>query len=261
MNTGAGIQFQSDGPIMSGTWYNPQNGHKFTVRDCFFQDGQFIVMTMDGQTLDYNTIQNYVQVTDANGAPAEPDASLMAPKQEQALSNLPPEVAALVEPATPGEEFMTPEDAALTKGLGNLHDARHIAPAEAHQASGPHFQGYMQVVEPIDQDLAMVDRVLRRHPIPELDAQLKWACPEKQIETLIDVLGIEPDVIAQYYASKLDKDAIFEGIKRKLSAYITENWGPKITTSTTATTIEPETAPTERPKTPARPKNVAKPKK
>lgn len=238
MNTGAGVQFGADGPMMTGTWVNPQTGHKFTVRDCFFQDNQFMVQTTDGQMLDYNTIQNYVQYVDANGNAVEPDTT-MAPKS----GSLPPEVAALV-----GEDLMIPEDAQATKGLGNLNTPRHIAPANEHTIA---TQGYMQVVEPIDQDLAMVDRVLRRHAIPDFEANLVWDCPVKQIETLIEVLGIDPETIAKYYIDKLNKDAIFEGIKFKLAGYIREQWGPKITTSSASTeTVEVPTEPKPRkPKT------------
>ena len=42
-NNGQGIQFGMEGPQMTGTWINPQTGHKFTVRDCMFQDGQLCV--------------------------------------------------------------------------------------------------------------------------------------------------------------------------------------------------------------------------
>lgn len=256
--TGAGIQFNGDGPMMSGTWYNPQTGHKFTVRDCFFEDGNFIVMGMDGQRYDYNTIQNYIQCNDADGKSIEPDASVMAPKAQQARTQLPPEIAGILEE----DSAMIPEDAAmanpLTRGLGNLNDQRHIAPVSEHQYPADqvpiHTTGYLQVVEDNSEDMRMIDRVLRRHPVPEFDAVLNWSCPEKQIETLVDVLGIEPHLIAEYYVNKLNKDAIFAGIKAKLSSYINGQWGPKVT-STAASTEANIYVPEE----PAKPKVVKKP--
>lgn len=219
---GSGISFNADGPVMSGTWFNPQTGHKFTVRDCFFQDGQFTVMTTEGQTLDYNTIQNYIQVTDEHGKAQEPDNSLMANKPQQ---QLPPEVAALVE-----EDYLIPEDNAISKGLGNLNDTNrgvYAPPMETTRA------GYMRVVDDDEQDLIMIDRVLRKHPIPEFEAQLIWQCPEKQIDTLVNILGIESSTIAQYYVNKLHQEVIFNDIKKKLADYINENWGPKISTADT----------------------------
>ena len=265
MNTGTGIQFNGDGPMMSGTWYNPQTGHKFTVRDCFFEDGNFIVMATNGQRYDYNTIRNYIQCNDADGKSIEPDPTVMAPKTQQVQQNLPPEVAGILatDDTDPYAQYMVPEDMdtnPLTKGLtgpglGNLND-RHIAPAPNHTTPHTHFQGYVEVVDDKSEDFKMIDRVLRRHPVPDFEAELKWACPEKQIETLVDVLGIEPALIAEYYVGKLDKDAIFAAIQAKLTAYINQQWMPA--TVSAATTIDPSIIdPIEEP---ARPKSKPKAK-
>lgn len=62
------IEFGMDGPIMSGTWVNPKTGHKFTVKDTYFEDTGFKIMTTTGQVLDYSMIENYVQ---ENLAPGE----------------------------------------------------------------------------------------------------------------------------------------------------------------------------------------------
>lgn len=251
MNTGAGIQFGGDGPMMSGTWYNPKTGHKFTVRDCFFEDNNFIVMATNGQRYDYNTIQHYIQCNDADGKSIEPDASVMAPTAQQTKNNLPPEVAGILAPEDDQyADLMIPEDQEIVEnpltrglagpGLGNLN-TRHIAPASEHQAPPVYTTGYLQLAEDVEsnaEDIKMIDRVLRRHPAPEFDAVLNWACPEKQIETLVDVLGIDPALIADYYVHKLNQAEIFAGIQAKLAEYINKQWGPKITT-TAATTDEP----------------------
>ena len=55
------LTFGTEGPIMEGTWYNPQTGDSFTVRNSFFEDNQYIVQTTDGRVLGYNQIQNYVK--------------------------------------------------------------------------------------------------------------------------------------------------------------------------------------------------------
>lgn len=279
MNMGSGIQFNGDGPIMSGTWFNPQTGHKFTVRDCFFEDGNFIVMATNGQRYDYNTIQNYIQCNDADGKAIEPDESVMAPQAQRTKDSLPPEVANILATDTendPYADLMIPEDKEivenpLTKGLakpglGNLNDTRHIASASEHQtpaAQTPAAQtpayttGYLQVADDFAgsaEDIKMIDRVLRRHPAPEFDAVLNWACPEKQIETLVDVLGIDPALIADYYVHKLNQAEIFEGIKAKLTEYITNQWGGA-TTSATTITVSADSIPAEPvAKRPSRPK-------
>ena len=56
-----GMMFGGEGPVMQGTWYNPNTGDAFTVRDSFFEDNQYVVTTTDGRYLSYNQIQNYIQ--------------------------------------------------------------------------------------------------------------------------------------------------------------------------------------------------------
>lgn len=210
-----GMQFGADGPVMKGTWFNPTTKHKFTVRDSFFQDGQFVVQTTDGQILDYNMIQSYVQLTDEQGVPQEPDTVMSKmPNQAEAL---PPEVA----------DLLIPEDEDISKGLGNLNN-RNFTPSLSREdvvvEARPEHTFTVGSAEQ-DQDMAMVERVLRKHPIPDFEAQLVWQCPTKQIETLIDVLGIDPETIASYYVNKLDAASIFEGIKIQLTNYIQSQWG------------------------------------
>ena len=42
-----GMMFGGEGPVMQGTWYNPNTGDAFTVRDSFFEDNQYVVTTTD----------------------------------------------------------------------------------------------------------------------------------------------------------------------------------------------------------------------
>lgn len=190
----------TEGPIMSGTWVNPQTGHKFTVRDCFFENDQFRVQTTDGQLLDYNTIQNYIQCTDDKGNEVT-DIPMMPPTVPDDITSM-----------------LTPEDAAAIKGLGNLNDnSRHFAPSAEHSA--PQIN-YAQIVDNHSEDYKMIDRVLRRHNIPQINAVIEWAVPRKQIETLVDILGVDPEEIASYYCDKLDMTAISLMIHTRLNEYI-----------------------------------------
>lgn len=191
---GNGIQFMGDGPVMQGTWYNPQTGHKFTVRDCFFQDGQFIVQTTDGQMLDYNTVQNYVQATDAQGKEV---ADRPIVESTNPVNDLPPEVANLVEEFKP-----------QTTGYYQLEsDIEWDTPGTIKTSATT-----IQTQE--DPDTQMVSRVLKRFDVPEVDFSIDSnKFPKKQIETLVDILGIDPDVIVEYYINKLDVADVIENIK------------------------------------------------
>ena len=57
------ISFDGDMPQISGTWVNPKTGHRFTVRDCYFEDSDYRIYTTDGTTISYNMLENYVQDT------------------------------------------------------------------------------------------------------------------------------------------------------------------------------------------------------
>lgn len=246
-----GLQFGSEGPMMSGTWWNPQTGHKFTVRDCYFLDNQFMVLTTDGQQLDYNTIQNYVQCTDDQGKEIDPPAS---PVSTAAEAPLPKEVSDMIE--------MLPEDQEIiSKSLGNLND-RHIAPAGEHGSTLHATQtlGYMQVVPnsayAVDEsDYKMIDRVLSRHDGPEMNAEIVWnKLPRKQIDTLVNVLGIDPKTVAMYYLAKLDMSLIYKVIESKMTKYIADLVGEEYEESveTTASTEEPAALTKEAARTPTK---------
>lgn len=192
-----GIAFGAEGPMMTGTWVNPKTGHKFTVRDCFFQDNQFMVQTTDGQLLDYNTIQHYVQSVN------KPGESISTPKTT--ASDIPAEVSALLaEPTSSIPTDVLPDEMTLIKGLGNINDRTPSQPAPSPEST----------------DQIMIERVLRKFPKPQIEASILWETPERQIDTLVNVLGIESSDIADYYINTLNATAIMEVVRAQLSAHI-----------------------------------------
>lgn len=192
-----GIAFGAEGPMMTGTWVNPKTGHKFTVRDCFFQDNQFMVQTTDGQLLDYNTIQHYVQSVN------KPGESISTPKTT--TSDIPAEVSALLaEPTSSIPTDVLPDEMTLIKGLGNINDRTPSQPAPSPESA----------------DQIMIERVLRKFPKPQIEASILWETPERQIDTLVNVLGIESSDIADYYINTLNATAIMEVVRAQLSAHI-----------------------------------------
>ena len=228
-----GIMFAGDGPVMSGTWQNPQTGHKFTVRDSFFQDGQLMVQTTEGQLLDYNTIQNYVQCTDdkGNNVNVPTQTPLQGPTKKRGI-DIPSEVAGMVLPEGPAgageDEFLTTEDMDMVKSLGSLNGPSMAAPEKA-----------LVVATPVSEDYKMIDRVLSRHSIPELNAEIVWPnAPKKQIDTLVDILGVNPEEIADYYISKLDRNAVFEAMKAGVTKYIKDIIMPTKVEETNVTEVK-----------------------
>ena len=104
-----GISFNLDGPIMTGTWYNPKTGDKFTVRDTYFEDNNYMVITTDGRRMDYNMIQNYVKSDSPIPKMEQPNAAPQPIKigdiQETSNPILPQDLS--------GDEFILEDDMLL----------------------------------------------------------------------------------------------------------------------------------------------------
>lgn len=203
-----GINFSMDGPIMDGTWYNPQTSDIFTVRDTFFQDNQLVVHTTDGRMLDYNTIQNYVK-TDKNFTPEQ---------KKQTTHELPPEVSSLVETANDSDSLMTAEDQVLIAGgtiqpqLTNTISSRVVSQSNL---------GGVATLRPGEsEDDMLVRRILKRSTTPTVDCKVNWkSFPVKQME-MLDMMAVDINAIVDYYIKDIDLEQIREIIKEGIRKYI-----------------------------------------
>lgn len=198
---GEGIMMGGEGPMMSGTWVNPKTGHKFTVQDCFFQDGNFMVQTTTGQMLDYNTIQHYVQAAGNGSVPIQ--------KQQPVHKKQNPKP----QPQEVPEDIMNqilPEDMEAI-GLGNINK-----PARNN------LQPVNTTMPPtVDPDIAMIERVLKNHAAPKADISIDWQpVPIKQMQTLVEILGVDSRKIADYYVNKIDTAQIISDVKEAIIACI-----------------------------------------
>lgn len=213
-----GVQFGLEGPMMQGTWINPSTGHKFTVLDSFFQDGQFMVQTTDGQLLDYNTIQNYVQCVNQNGKEVPVDRSVFpssspAVQKPGRLPDLPAAVATEIDTTyAPGPEEdnqMIPEDKALT-----------MDPFSAGLPSRSNI--YKENPPAIDPDILMIQKVLNNFPGPKLNISFTWkpAPPSTQLDTLVRTLMVDPSKIVDYYISQLQVENLIPEIQSSLESFL-----------------------------------------
>lgn len=182
------ISFASEGPIMDGTWYNPQNGDSFTVRDTFFENNQLIVKTTDGRMLDYNFIQNYVK----SDKPIQKiDKQPDIPKE---VSDL------LIKDDNSG---MLEDDKNLIRpNLGNISEQRNQ-------------------VQQQDTDLAIIVKALSKRTKPVIDFNIKWnEYPENEVDMLMNLMEIDKDKIINYYTSNIDIQLIKNDIQKSLEKYI-----------------------------------------
>lgn len=173
--------------MMSGTWVNPKNGHKFTVRDCFFQDGNFLVHTTDNQILDYNTIQNYVQCVDAEGHEL---SDVNIPQSTNIFST--------------NQTLDTYTDDILSKSNTDA-DNNNIK-----QQSNSNIE------------LDIVDRVLKDVPSPNLHFKLEWQVSKNLIDTLTKTLNISEESIVEYCLDKIDTQKVIEQLESSVKNFLHE---------------------------------------
>lgn len=187
------VIFNGEGPIMSGTWYNPSNGDSFTVADSFFQDNQYIVKTTDGRMLDYNFIQHYIK----SDKPIEAQTPKLGNLKES--NPLPKEVVELLDDPNDFQNNIIEDDLDIIMGK----------PVQ------------QPVIKQLTPDNIIIEKALSKKSNPEVDCFINWdVFPTKEIELLIDVMDVDIKDILEYYTNKLDLNAIKESIKNSLESYI-----------------------------------------
>lgn len=205
-----GITFGMEGPTMTGTWTNPKTGHSFTVRECMFVDNELTIITTAGQHLNYNAIQDYVQDY------KNPHQAVEVPTATPSHEPIPQEVLDILDLEDP---YINPTPTPRRISLGN--------PVQN------------------DPDQAIIDRVLRKHSVPQVRFEFEWKVPRKQLETLVDILGMEPDDIAKYYMKSLSVDSLYKDLQDQLSTYM-------------HSLVNPNPEPAPQPKASPRPKKPTK---
>ena len=198
--------FTNDGPMMTGTWYNPTNGDSFTVADSFFQDNQYIVKTTDGRLLDYNFIQHYIK------------SDKPIPKQtvEQKKEKLPEEVANLL---VNNDEDILEEDLQLisNNNLGNLKD---------NQRNNPSQKTPIQSTSNVSTELVIVQKALSKTSEPLMNIDITWNnFPSKEIGLLTEVMDINVDDVISYYLSQIDMQGIYNNLATCLIEFIKNKLG------------------------------------
>lgn len=237
-----GLMFGMEGPNMEGTWYNPQTGDSFTVRNSFFQDNQYLVQTTDGRVLTYEQLERYVQS----------DRPIEMPKQQRKEEELPAEVADLLADDSADTDYLLPEDAALLQGtpksLGNLNDTLTQTTTTAPVMA----TGYSQVVGPMIElnDFTIIEKALGKKQLPDIQVGIDWKnFPEKEINMLIDVMEIPAENIVKWYANQVNVDYVAECLRVAMRDYIFDKVVPYVheivEREMSTYTIEPHDLPKE----------------
>lgn len=210
------------GPFMSGTWYNPNTGDSFTVRDTYFEDNNLIVMTTDGRRLNYDIVSKYVK----SDKPLQKQPSITQQQPSKpAQTDLPKEIQDMIA-EDPGINFGNPKD---------------VVPAYPQSAdvTAVHedINGVMHEIE--DEDAMLVRRMMKRASMPEINCKIKWSnFPSKQLE-MLEMMGVDEEKIAKFIMKTFNLKTIQEQIKKSIIDYINNPAPSKTEVVTTAKKTEP----------------------
>ena len=200
-----------EGPILTGNWYNPKTGDSFTVRDTYFEDNNFYVITTDGRRMDYNLMSQYVQS----------DKPIPKMEQPQAPQQIPQEVLSQMTNDS-NDDFMTDEDRALLIGVtGELKGSQvNVQQPASIQPKPVVTQGQGE-----SEDDMLVRRILKRASKPVVTCGVKWSnFPEKQFE-MLDMMAVDIEKIVEYYLQSIDLEALREEVKYGIEKYIYDYFG------------------------------------
>lgn len=200
--------------FVSGTWMNPTTGHKFTVKDCVFENGELLIISTDGQHISGRMFADYVQDTgkDASGQAVPSLGNLSTPVSTP--------------PVIVGDLPVTEESLDAPFGEFSREVSVDISDHSLQDEAAELLQGgaseprrfnpnLLEGVTHKNMDLEMVTRVLRKHALPTIET-LKWNKPTKQIDTLTDILGIDMDTIVEYYVNRINPEELVSMVKEYL---------------------------------------------
>ena len=200
--------------FVSGTWMNPTTGHKFTVKDCVFENGELLIISTDGQHISGRMFADYVQDTgkDASGQAVPSLGNLSTPVSTP--------------PVIVGDLPVTEESLDAPFGEFSREVSVDISDHSLQDEAAELLQGgaseprrfnpnLLEGVTHKNMDLEMVTRVLRKHDLPTIET-LKWNKPTKQIETLTDILGIDMETIVEYYVNRINPEELVSMVKEHL---------------------------------------------
>lgn len=199
-----GIMFGDQGPLMEGTWYNPTTGDSFTVRDSFFEDGQYMVTTTDGRMLGYNMIQNYIKSDKPLNVQKNIDSEDLPDSVINELEN---------QIFTNDDIYGVNVNNPLTPSLGNLNKPLP----------------YSIQNETLSFNVGIIKKALDKYTRPQVDCNIVWNnFPKKEIQMLNEIMEIDTKEIVEWYVNQLDTAEIAIAIHNSIVSYINDQLYGKV---------------------------------
>ena len=184
------VDMMGGGPAMEGNWFNPQNGDYFTVRDCFFENDDIVVMTTDGRRVSGSIIEQYIQTKMSKAELELQKKEIQTSKQRKqtsrqtnTYSDIPAEVLHMIDT---GEDDMNAEIEALTRPFSDsTQTTRTVVEAPSKTTI---------------KDEEIISRALSNKDHPELSINFSFTeVPEKELMMLLDIMKVSAEDIATWY--------------------------------------------------------------
>lgn len=197
-----GMMMSSDGGLlMQGTWFNRNTGDSFTVADMYFEDNNPRIKTTDGRVLDYNIVQNYIQVD-----PADLNMLKQQAKEEKQPKKQP--------------KINLGNLAAPDVSNDNYADIMADDPLFQNLQSRPVEHCANPYAEKTSPNRAMIDKALKHQSIPEMTPSFEWKnFPQKQLDALVDVMEVPTEEIVDYIYAEM-MEVMGDELKRQVKDYI-----------------------------------------
>ena len=205
--TNSGIIFGNQGPLMEGTWYNPQTGDSFVVKDSFFENNQYVISTTDGRVLGYDMIQNYIK----SDKPIKMPKNQTKKTHDEIPAEVLSEIADINDDIMPNDLFVDTDiygvNNPLTPSLGNINKPLPYS----IQEETPSF------------NIGIIKKALDKCSRPQVDCSIVWDnFPKKEIQMLNEIMEIDTKEIVEWYASQLDTTEIAIAIHNSIVSYIND---------------------------------------
>lgn len=178
------LLFDGGVPMMDGTWYNPETGDSFTVRDSFFQDNNYIIMTTDGRQLSPAQITKYIKsdipIRKQEKAPKQADSNVPVPATYDDLITA--DDIKMLNGMRPSAQ---PDECVLTEGLGR-------------------FENEPKTRESTNIEYQILDKAFNKKHLPELTVLVTWKdFPAKKIDMLKTMMDITDRDITDYVMNNI----------------------------------------------------------
>ncbi len=206
------LVFNETGPIISGSWMNYKTGDYFTVRDCFMQDNQIVILTTDNRSFNYDMMQDYVQVNNGKNDLSDMSREIKEKNASQSIAtDIPKEVMDLIQ-STDVDTYDYKETSKTGNAVGDFIAQNQLGQSQINAIDG--------------EDLLFIKRVLRNVSTPEIkvDVDLNYI-PNDKIEILVNTLGVDISNIAEWLIKDIDINDIKNAIKIQIINSLTKKKG------------------------------------